>query len=93
MVKYKNDVHLGQEIKRVLDEKHIPVSEFARRICCHRKNVYDIFNRKSLDIDRVIMISELLDYDFIENCYRAKPEALEFKLRYFNGKITIVGKA
>ncbi|MBR1550091.1 MAG: hypothetical protein IJ634_05575 [Bacteroidales bacterium] len=90
MVKYRNDVHLGQEIKRVLKEKRIPVAEFARRICCHRKNVYDIFTRKSLDIDRIIMISELLDYDFIRNCYIEQNDGIEFKLRLEGGKLIVV---
>ena len=60
-MKARKDVHIGREIERVLHERGITVTEFANRICCHRKNVYDIFTRKSIDIDRLIRISEALD--------------------------------
>lgn len=50
-------------------ERGMSVTQFARLIYCHRKNVYDIFRRKSIDIDHLIRISEVLDYDFILNCY------------------------
>ena len=50
-MKARKDVHIGREIERVLHERGITVTEFANRICCHRKNVYDIFTRKSIDID------------------------------------------
>lgn len=92
MTKYKKDVHLGVEIKRVMKEKNVSVTDFAKSICCHRKNVYDIFNRKTLDIDRVIMISEILDYDFIGELYREVVEETEFTVRYRDGKLMVVDK-
>ena len=90
MIAFRKDVHIGGEIKRVLREKNMTVTEFARRICCHRKNVYDIFNRKSLDIDRIITISEILSYDFIHELYAEAVEVKEFRLRYSNGKLTVL---
>lgn len=90
MITFRKDVHIGMEIKRVLHEKNMTVTEFARRICCHRKNVYDIFNRKSLDIDRIITISEILCYDFIHELYSEAVEVKEFRLRYANGKLTVL---
>lgn len=87
----KKDVHIGQEIKRVLCERGISVSQFAEAICCHRKNVYNIFSRKSIDIDHLIRISEVLDYDFILNCYydNSLPPAKEFTLVLHNGTLTL----
>ena len=76
MTTFKKDVHIGTEIKRVLKERNMSVTEFAKRICCHRKNVYDIFNRKTLDIDRIISISELLNYDFIHELYTEAVEMM-----------------
>ena len=90
MITFNKEVHIGREIRRVLQEKNITVTEFARRICCHRKNVYDIFSRKSLDIDKIIMISEILSYDFIHELYTEAVEVKEFHLRYANGKLTVL---
>ena len=52
----KKDVHIGQEIERILHDSGMPVTEFAARICCNRKNVYDIFRRKTLQIDHIIRL-------------------------------------
>lgn len=87
----KEDVHIGNEIERVLRERGISVTQFANAICCHRKNVYDIFKRKSIDIDHLIRISKVLDYDFIQNCYYDAIESDEqrFTLVLHNGKLSI----
>ena len=91
MSQYRKDVHIGSEIKRVLKEKNVTVTEFAKQICCHRKNVYDIFGRKTLDIDRIIQISEILDYDFIRELYMEPSDVKEFRLRFADGQLTVVG--
>ncbi|CAN5228002.1 hypothetical protein BH09BAC5_BH09BAC5_01430 [soil metagenome] len=57
--------HLGIEIKKVLRNKGMSVSEFARRINKSRENIYSIFKRKSLDTDLLNNISQVLDYDFL----------------------------
>ena len=48
------------------------ISEFAYRIHRERTTVYDIFERKSIDIDLLISISEALDFDFIHEVYIPK---------------------
>ena len=45
------------------------IAEFARRINRERTTVYDIFERKSIDIDLLINISNTLEYDFIHEIY------------------------
>ena len=90
MVTFKKDVHIGTEIRRVLQEKNMSVTEFAKRICCHRKNVYDIFTRKTLDIDRIITISEILGYDFIHELYSEAVDVKGFRLRYADGRLTVL---
>lgn len=57
--------NLGAEIRKVLDDRGMTVSEFARRINKSRENVYDIFRRKSLDTDLLSVISQVLEYDFL----------------------------
>lgn len=55
---------IGKEIKRVLKERGMTISEFAKRINTHRRNVYDIFERKSIDTFLLQEISRILSYDF-----------------------------
>jgi len=65
MEKYRN-VHIGKLIRQQIKEKKISVSQFATKINCSRGNVYNIFRAKSIDIDKLIFISSLLNYDFLE---------------------------
>ncbi|MFA5660844.1 MAG: hypothetical protein WC923_00890, partial [Bacteroidales bacterium] len=50
-------------------ESHLSVSQFASLISRSRTTIYDIFNRKSIDIDLLLTISEVLDYDFLTEIY------------------------
>jgi len=45
------------------------ITEFANKINRERTTVYDIFERKSIDIELLIQISQVLDYDFIREFY------------------------
>ncbi len=64
-----NDIHIGSLIRQKLDESHISYKEFARLINCERQSLYYLFNCKSIDIDRLILISKVLNFDFIRNIY------------------------
>lgn len=57
--------NFGVEIRKVLKEKGMSVSEFARRINKSRENAYDIFKRKSIDTELLNIISQVLDHDFV----------------------------
>lgn len=91
-MKYRN-VHIGELIKQKIEEKHISISQFAKAIHCSRTNVYHIFTLKSIDIDKLLLISSVLEYDFLEE-YRinipTKPSTqitLDFELK--DGVITL----
>jgi transcriptional regulator with XRE-family HTH domain len=58
------EMHIGSEIKKILDDRGLPVTEFARRINKSRENAYSIFTRKSIDTELLKKISEVLNYDF-----------------------------
>jgi len=60
-------VIIGKLIQKRLKERGMSNAEFARRINTHIRNVYDIFNRKSIDTDLLIAIGEVLDYDFFSH--------------------------
>ena len=63
------DIHIGTIIEGKLKEKSMTVTEFADKINRERSTVYDIFTRKSIDTELLVLISKALDYDFIRTVY------------------------
>ena len=63
------NIHIGKAIKQKVRERGLRVADFANAIHCNRTNVYDIFNRKSIDVEQLILISKVLEYDFISEIY------------------------
>ena len=63
------NIHIGKAIKQKVIERGLRVVDFANAIHCNRTNVYDIFNRKSIDVEQLILISKVLEYDFISEIY------------------------
>ena len=60
------EVHIGHTIKEKLEKSGMKKSEFARRINKTSQNVYDIFERKSIDTALLARISEVLEFNFFE---------------------------
>ncbi|MFM6946840.1 MAG: hypothetical protein ACKOWW_06855 [Flavobacteriales bacterium] len=58
------ELHIGQEIKRVLDASDLSVTDFAKKINKSRGNVYSILTRSSIDTELLAVISSVLNYDF-----------------------------
>ena len=63
------DIYIGKIIQQKVDERGLSYAEFARKINCARTSLYHIFNSKNIDIERLLLISEILQYDFIEEIY------------------------
>ncbi len=61
--------HIGQLIKERLEATGMKKSEFARRINRTPQNVYDVFQRKSIDTELLATISSILHYNFFESLY------------------------
>lgn len=74
------DIHIGQAIKQKVKERGIRVTDFANAIHCDRTNVYSLFKRKSIDIEQLIFISNVLEYNFIEELYFEKRPAKKYLL-------------
>jgi hypothetical protein len=74
-------VHIGRIIEQEV-RKSMSISEFAAHLNCERSVVYAIFKRKSIDIERLMQISNILDFDFIHTYYLPKktPVIIEIKL-------------
>lgn len=88
MVRYPKDIHIGKLIGQQIALKGISYAEFARQLNCDRTTVYSIIRSKSIDIDRLIRISKILDYDFIAKAYipkddmNSEQQCLEIALPY-----------
>lgn len=59
-----SELHIGRQIKLIVEQRGYTVTEFAKRINKSRENVYSIFSRKSIDTDLLLTISKVLEYDF-----------------------------
>lgn len=69
------EVYIGELIRQKLDERCMSYAEFARRIHCGRTTLYKLFASKSIDVERLLLISEVLQYDFIHEIYLHSPVA------------------
>lgn len=62
-------IYIGKLIKAKVEEQHLTRAEFARMIHCARTSLYHIFNSKNIDVERLLLISKVLNYDFIKEVY------------------------
>jgi transcriptional regulator with XRE-family HTH domain len=74
------DIYIGAIIEQKFLENSMTTQEFAKKIRLDRTTVYDIFKRKSIDTERLILISQALNFDFINEVYFEK-EALSKQLQ------------
>lgn len=58
---------IGKLIKQELERQERTVTWFARKLSCHRTNVYDIFARDNIDITLLIRISRILHHNFLKD--------------------------
>lgn len=59
-------MHIGHRIKEIFDTKPktCTVTWLARRLCCDRRNIYNIFARPTIDTDLLRRLSRILDHNF-----------------------------
>jgi hypothetical protein len=65
-----DNVHIGQLVKSVFDESGMTVSELARQLHCERTNIYTIFRRRTVDVELLAMLSEILNHNFLDDAMR-----------------------
>lgn len=58
---------IGEKIRRKVEEQHWNYSDFARAINCSRSSLYNIFHSRDITLGRLILISKVLDYDFVKD--------------------------
>ena len=73
-----NKVHIGQMVKAVFDRSGMTVAEFARQINCERTNIYTIFRRRTIDVELLVLISDALNHNFLDDIMRLSGLAAKF---------------
>jgi plasmid maintenance system antidote protein VapI len=53
-------IHIGNIIRETVKRKGIRVTSFANEINCSRRNVYEIFRKKNIDTELLLVINEKL---------------------------------
>ncbi|NMB65131.1 MAG: helix-turn-helix transcriptional regulator [Spirochaetes bacterium] len=66
-------VHIGEKIKERFEQSGLTVTSFSKKINRERSNVYDIFQRESIDTDLLQKICKILNHDFFQY-YQEKKE-------------------
>lgn len=66
---------IGQLIKERVNAQNWNVTEFAKLIGVERSNVYNIFQRDSIDTDLLKKIGHVLKYDFFQDLL--EPETIK----------------
>lgn len=90
------DIHAGEKVKEYFEASGMSVSEFARRLHCHRQNVYDIFKRSVIEVTMLQRISRVLEHDFVSELYMSpkKPSKITIRLALTieieNGKYKVI---
>ena len=62
----QDKIHIGSLIKNKLKENGHSVKWFSNKICCQRRNIYDIFCRPSIDTLLLLKIGFVLKTNFFE---------------------------
>jgi DNA-binding Xre family transcriptional regulator len=80
--KATDGINMGQTIKKVLMERKISISDIAKTIHCSRTNLYSIFKRESIDVERLKQIANVLDLDI--------SDFIAMKKRKSNKRIVVI---
>ncbi len=59
-------LEIGILIRQKLKERKRTIVWLAEKLSCSRTNVYKIFDKRSIDTDYLLRISDILDYDFFK---------------------------
>ena len=59
-------IEIGLLIRQKLKERKKTIVWLAAKLSCSRTNVYKIFNKRSIDTNYLLRISDILNFDFFE---------------------------
>ena len=75
------NLHIGLKIKEVLEQRGITKVNFAKQIYTTKQNVYDIFERESIDTALLLKISKILQYDFFRHYIQSDLQVPEISVK------------
>lgn len=58
------EIHIGSLLQKVSEEREISIARICRYMNLTEEEVYELFESKSLDSEKLLMFSKLLEYDF-----------------------------
>lgn len=94
----KKMFHIGSRIKEVFESLPKPhnIEWFADSLNCRRANIYNIFNRRTIDTDLLKKISSVLDHDFFhdisEDMMLCRGDALSEKQQLYDDIMDRMGR-
>ncbi len=59
-------MHIGQKLKEKLRQDGKSVVWLARELGCHRTNIYNLFEKHSIDTQLLMRISTIMRYNFFD---------------------------
>lgn len=71
-------IHIGKIIQRLVKEKGFTVTDFAKKINYSRRNVYEIFEKNTIDTGLLIKIGKLLNDNLFLH-YISEADILKYK--------------
>lgn len=60
-------MHIGERIKEVMTQQRVSVISVAKEIECERTNIYNIFERESINSGLLQKFCQILQYDFFKD--------------------------
>lgn len=60
-------IQIGQLIREKVKERKMSIPDFANAIHSSRTNVYNILKAQTVDVEKLMLISEVLNYDFFKH--------------------------
>ena len=64
-MKSEMNIHIGKMIKAEFKQQGRTVKWLTEQLHCNRSNIYNIFNRKNIDVEMLIKLSIVLKHNFL----------------------------
>lgn len=64
-------IHIGKTIEKKLHDQRRSATWLATKLGCTRVNIYEIFQRESLETNLLLSISEAFEHNFFEDLVKS----------------------
>lgn len=86
-------IHHGKILEKAIRQSGYPISKIAKRIGYTRQHLYNIFDKRKINIELLLEIERIINYQFSDQIkdlkdvksFKFSPdESVNFKERYFS---------